>query len=81
MDNKKLETMIGQVRIADRERVRRLIGHGVQAAQEQWIESGLIGDALILEWIKVIQEHQSGKQVAEDLRALADRVDSQYPTH
>ena len=81
MDNKKLETMIGQVRIADRERARRLISHGVQAAQEQWIESGLIGDALISEWIRVIQDHQSGKQVAKDLRALADRVDSQYPTH
>ena len=65
MDEKTASSLIGRVRADDLERARTAIGNGVQCAEDQWIESGLIADALASELIKVALASQSGAKIAE----------------
>lgn len=81
MDEKTASSLIGRVRADDLERARTAIGNGVQCAEDQWIESGLIADALASELIKVALASQSGTKIAADLRALAQVVESEYLSH
>ncbi len=72
---------IAQVTAEDRERARRAIAEGVSKAQAQWVEAGLIAEALALELVAVASTSMKGEAIAAQLRSLARRVEAENPTH
>jgi len=75
------DELIAEVMAEDRERARRAIAGGVQAAQDSWIEAPLIAEALALELLSFAQQDQSARLIAAHLRGLAQAIEAQSEYH
>ena len=75
------DELIAEVMAEDRERARKAIAGGVQAAQDSWIEAPLIAEALALELIAFAQQDQSASLIAAHLRGLAQAIEAQTEYH
>jgi|TARA_A100001037_G_scaffold27190_1_gene21939 hypothetical protein len=81
MDKKQTLEVIDEVVEADRKIAREAIATGVRQAQDQWIESTLIAEALALEIIKVSRSSLSESAIAAHLRAIAISLESEKSLH
>ncbi len=81
MDKKQSLEVIDKVVEADRKIAREAIATGVRQAQDQWIESTLIAEALALEIIKVSRSSLSENAIAAHLRAIAMSLESKKNLH
>ena len=81
MDKKQTLEVIDEVVEADRKIAREAIATGVKQAQDQWIESTLIAEALALEIIKVSRSSRSESAIAAHLRAIAISLESKKNLH
>ena len=81
MDKKQTLEVIDEVVEADRKIAREAIATGVRQAQDQWIESNLIAEALALEIIKVSRSSLSEGAIAAHLRAIAISLESEKSLH
>ena len=81
MDKKQTLEVIDEVVEADRKIAREAIATGVRQAQDQWIESTLIAEALALEIIKVSRSNLSESAIAAHLRAIAISLESEKSLH
>ena len=81
MDKKQTLEVIDEVVEADRKIAREAIATGVRQAQDQWIESTLIAEALALEIIKVSRSSLHESAIAAHLRAIAISLESKKNLH
>ena len=81
MDKKQSLEVIDKVVEADRKIAREAIATGVRQAQDQWIVSTLIAEALALEIIKVSRSSLSENAIAAHLRAIAMSLESKKNLH
>ena len=81
MKKKQAEILISQVQSADKEASRAAVGRGVKEAQEKWIESALITEALTLEIINIARLSQTESRIAAQLRAIATSLDTKGNLH
>ena len=81
MDKKQTLEVIDEVVEADRKIAREAIATGVRQAQDQWIESTLIAEALALEIIKVSRSSLSESAIVAHLRAIAISLESEKNLH
>ena len=81
MDKKQTLEVIDQVIEGDRKIAREAVADGVRQAQDQWVESALIAEALALEIIKVSQSNLSENAIAAHLRAIAKSLESKKNLH
>ena len=81
MDKKQTLEVIDEVVEGDRKIAREAIATGVRQAQDQWIESTLITEALALEIINVSQSSLSENAIAAHLRAIAISLESKKNLH
>ena len=81
MDKKQTLEVIDEVVDGDRKIAREAIATGVRQAQDQWIESTLIAEALALEIINVSQSSLSENAIAAHLRAIAISLESKKNLH
>ena len=79
MDKK--QTLEVMEEVVDRKIAREAIANGVRHAQDQWIESTLIAEALALEIIKVSRSNLSENAIAAHLRAVATSLESKKNLH
>ena len=66
--------LLDEVRASDRRDARLAIANGVKAAQEKWIESSLIAEALVVELMGVVQNNNTKQTTAAYLRKLAESI-------
>jgi len=78
---KQAEIIIDQVQSADKETARAAVARGVKEAQEKWIESALITEALALEIINIARLSQTESRIAAQLRAIALSLDTKVNLH
>jgi len=57
------------------------VANGVRQAQDQWVESNLIVEALALEIVKVSRSSLSENAIADHLRAIAISLESKKNLH
>ena len=81
MDKKQTLEVIDEVVEGDRKIAREAVATGVRQAQDQWIESTLIAEALALEIIKVSRSGLSESAIAAHLRAIAISLESNKNLH
>ena len=81
MDKKQTLEVIDEVVEGDRKIAREAVATGVRQAQDQWIESTLIAEALALEIIKVSRSSLSENAIAAHLRAIAISLESEKKLH
>ena len=81
MDKKQTLEVIDEVVDGDRKIAREAVATGVKQAQDQWIESALIAEALALEIIKVSRSSLSEDAIAAHLRAIAIALESKKNLH
>ena len=81
MNKKQTLDVIDEVVEADRKIAREAIATGVRQAQDQWIESTLIAEALALEIIKVSRSSLSESAIATHLHAIAISLESENSLH
>ena len=81
MDKKQTLEVIDEVVEGDRKIAREAVAIGVRQAQDQWIESTLIAEALALEIIKVSRSSLSENAIAANLRAIAISLESKQNLH
>ena len=81
MDKKQTLEVIDEVVAGDRKIAREAIANGVRHAQDQWIESTLIAEALALEIIQVSRSSLSENAIAAHLRAVATSLESKKNLH
>ena len=81
MDKKQTLEVIDEVVEADRKIAREAIATGVRQAQDQWIESTLIAEALALEIIKISRSSLSETAIAAHLRTIAISLESEKSLH
>ena len=81
MDKKQTLEVIDEVVEGDRKIAREAVATGVRQAQDQWIESTLIAEALAFEIIKVSRSSLSENAIAAHLRAIAISLESKQNLH
>ena len=81
MDKKQTLEVIDEVVEGDRKIAREAVATGVRHAQDQWIESTLIAEALALEIIKVSRSSLSENAIAAHRRAIAISLESKQNLH
>ena len=81
MDKKSTEQLIDQVRSEDRKIAHEDIANGVRESQEQWIEAGLIAEALTAELVRIAHQCRSKRQIAALLQSIADDLTSEPNMH
>ena len=81
MDKKRTIAVIDEVVEGDRKIAREAVADGVRQAQDQWVESNLIAEALALDIIKVSSSNLSENAIAAHLRAIAKSLESKKNLH
>jgi len=81
MDKKQTIAVIHEVVEGDRKIAREAVADGVRQAQDQWVESNLIVEALALEIIKISRSNLSENAIAAHLRAIAISLESNKNLH
>ena len=81
MDKKQTIAVIHEVVEGDRKIAREAVADGVRQAQDQWVESNLIVEALALEIIKISRSSLSENAIAAHLRAVATSLESKKNLH
>ena len=81
MDKKQTLEVIDEVVEGDRKIAREAVANGVRQAQDQWVESNLIAEALALEIVKVSRSSLSENAIADHLRAIAISLESEKSLH
>ena len=81
MDKKRTIAVIDEVVEGDRKIAREAVADGVRQAQDQWVESNLIAEALAFEIIKISRSSLSENAIAAHLRAIAISLDSNKNLH
>ena len=81
MDKKETIAVIDEVVDGDRKIAREAVADGVRQAQDQWVESNLIAEALALEIIKISRSNLSENAIAAHLRAIASSLESNKNLH
>ena len=81
MDNKLTLEVIDEVIDGDRKIATEAVASGVKKAQDQWVESALIVEALAIEIIKVSRSSLSDNAIAAQLRAIAISLESRKNLH
>ena len=81
MDKKQTLEVIDEVVEGDRKIAREAVANGVRQAQDQWVESNLIVEALALEIIKISRSNLSENAIAAHLRAIAISLESNKNLH
>ena len=81
LDPGRADRLLAEVTDQDRARAREAIAAGVREAQEHWIETRLIAEALALELIALGRGSGTAGEVAAHLRSLAALVEAQEQYH
>ena len=81
MDKKQTLEVMDEVIEGDRKIAREAVANGVRQAQDQWVESNLIVEALALEIVKVSRSSLSENAIADHLRAIAISLESEKSLH
>ena len=81
MDKRQTLEVIDEVVEGDRKIAREAVANGVRQAQDQWVESNLIAEALALEIVKVSRSSLSDNAIADHLRAIAISLESKTNLH
>ena len=81
MDKKQTLELIDEIVEGDRKIAREAVANGVRQAQDQWVESNLIAEALALEIVKVSRSSLSENAIADHLRAIAISLESEKSLH
>jgi len=81
MDKKQTLEVIDEVVEGNRKIAREAITNGVRHAQDQWVESTLIAEALALEIIKLSRSSLSENAIAAHLRVVATSLESKKNLH
>ena len=81
MDKKQTLEVIDEVVEGDRKIAREAVANGVRQAQDQWVESNLIVEALALEIVKVSRSSLSENAIADHSRAIAISLESKKNLH
>ena len=81
VDERERDCAYDEVVDGDRKIAREAVSDGVRQAQDQWIESNLIAEALALEIIKISRSNLSENAIAAHLRAIASSLESNKNIH
>ena len=81
MDKKQTLQVMDEVIEGDRKIAREAVANGVRQAQDQWVESNLIAEALALEIVKISRSSLSENVIADHLRAIAISLESNKNLH
>ena len=81
MGKKQTLEVMDEVIEGDRKIAREAVANGVRQAQDQWVESNLIAEALALEIVKISRSSLSDNAIADHLRAIAISLESNKNLH
>lgn len=76
-----LVSLMDEANESDRAMAREAVADGVRSAEDLWIESHFILEALVAELVERVSETQSNQKIAIGLRKLADQLESKAELH